>query len=277
MATVRVWITDGSLIPFSGVHTLSATHPAQFGLRAAYKGLIDSHVLVGSGSINGERVDDVLYAEAEWCLQFPEGIERYISGAETVELKTPIVLQGLIEGKWLNRLLGTDAWSPATLGNNLLAAGPGIRTTLGEIDAGITGRIEVSYQYEVQGATRTHVQSSTAADLIGKNVLNLARDVLKFCRRTGQAIDAIDLGAMGESAAIVNESGRIRAAMRFGLGALPNPLYFVVPRRRLVLMEKIVRGILADGLSAPAGNAISIKTYDPSGAVVGQGSLTWYR
>ena len=34
-------------------------------------------------------------------------------------------MQGMIEGKWLNRIGEDLAWKPASLGNNLLAQGPG--------------------------------------------------------------------------------------------------------------------------------------------------------
>jgi hypothetical protein len=272
----RVWITDGSLVPFSDVYRLKASHRGPLGLRAPYKGLIDPAVPVGSTLIPGLLPDDALCPEAEWCLQFPDGAGRYLSEPETINPATSIVMQGLIEGKWVNRLFGTDEWAPATLGNNLLAAGPGIRTTFANIERGAGGRVEVSYRYGTGGSARTQLQSSMLADLAGQNILGLARDVLRFCRDTGQTVDAIDLSAMGETAALFNERDRIRNAARFGLGAIPNPLYFM-PRRRLNLVQKLVRNILADNLSVPPGAPVSITTYDQDGAIVGQGTLTWKR
>jgi len=271
----RVWITDGSVIPFSDVHRLFATHQTQFG-HAVYKGLVDSFVPTGTADVTGELVDDALCPEAEWCIQFPEGIGSYLTGHRRLGIDTPIVMQGLIEGKWLNRLLDTDKWGPATLGNNLLAEGFGISTTFGRIEAGAEeGRIEVSYHYEVNGEQHTRKQYSMLRDLAGQNILGLARDVLRFCRENELAIDAIDLSAVGETAAIFNERQRIRAAARFGLGPIPNPLYFILPRSPLILKDKVVRAILAEGVTVPPGSLISITTYDKDGAVVGTGSLTW--
>ena len=43
-------------------------------------------------------------------------------------------MQGMIEGKWLNRIGGDLAWKPASLGNNLLAQGPGIAGTLARLE-----------------------------------------------------------------------------------------------------------------------------------------------
>lgn len=270
----RVWITDGSLIPFRGVHELTAYHRAQFGLRATYKGLIDPAVQVGTATVRSARPDDILYPEAEWCLSFPEGIARYLAEPDALDLSTPIVLQGMIEGKWLNRLLDTDDWGPATLGNNLLADGLGVPTTFLSIEHGVEGAVEVSYR-SARADTPTQSQSSMLADLRGQNILELARGVLRFCRDSNCTVDAIDLGAIGETAAVVNDRRRIRDAMRFGLGALPHPAYFVLPRRRLDLMRKVVRAILDEGRGAPPGATISIRTVGPGDVVVGRGSLVW--
>jgi hypothetical protein len=154
---------------------------------------------------------------------FPDGAARYIDDPDRVDLATPVTLQGLIEGKWLNRLLGTTAWRAATLGNNLLAAGPGIATTLGAIEAGASGEIRVEYKCLRDGAQATQVQKATLADLRGQNILGLVRAVLQFCRKTAQQIDAIDLGAIGPQAAIVSEPRRIASAMRLRSMPLPNP------------------------------------------------------
>jgi len=268
----RVWLTDGSPARFSDVHQLRATHRSILGIRTPYKGLVDPAVPIGSAIIEAERADDVIIPEAEWTVLFPDGIRRYLEAPDHVDHATPVLMQGLIEGKWLNRLLGTRAWGPASMGNNLLADGPGIPATLGQIEAGARGEIQITYQYQHAGQTRTQVQRTTLADLRGQNILGLVRDVLRFCQETEQEIDAIDLSAMGPEAALVTDRRRLWASMRFARVPLPNPQY-LFPLHRLG--ERIVQSILAEGLTVPPDTAISIVTRDPHGTVVGQGKLSW--
>ena len=106
----RVWITDGSVPVFSDTERLKASHKGMLGLPVRYEGFVDPDVPRGSATVHG-GAEDVLYVEAEWVVEFPEGIPA--PGA--VIDSTPIVLQGLIEGKWMNRLLGTRAWQPASI------------------------------------------------------------------------------------------------------------------------------------------------------------------
>ncbi len=155
-------------------------------------------------------------------MSFPDGIERYLREPDKVTASTPVAMQGLIEGKWVNRFLGhLDEWRPASMANNLLAAGPGIHTTLGEIEDGAAGNVEIAYPCE-RDRSEVRTQRTGLADLRGQNILALVREVLRVCRDAGEAIDGIDLSAMGESAAIVNERWRFQQAIQ-ALGGLPNP------------------------------------------------------
>lgn len=273
-AVLRVWLTDGSPIPFTDVQQLNAAHRGLLGLHIHYKGLIDQAVPIGAAIVDATRPDDVLVGEAEWTVLFPDGATRYIHEPQRVDLATPVILQGLIEGKWLNRLLGTTVWKPATLGNNVLAKGPGIATTLGAIEAGASGEIRVEYKYRRAGGQLSQVQIATLADLRGQNVLALVRAVLQFCRDTGNDIDAIDLSAIGAQAAIVTEPRRVRAAMRLGAIPVPNPLN-LLPARRFRLMERVVRDIIKDGITVPPDSPMIITTRDQHGTTVGEGSLVW--
>lgn len=273
-SSARVWITDGSPIPFSDVRTLDVDHRGLLGLHFPYKGLIDPCVSRGAATIAAAGPDDVLVAEAEWAVLFPGGAAPHVAEPERLAADTPVILQGLIEGKWLNRLLGTTAWAPATLGNNLLAAGPGIPTTLGAIEAGASGEVRVEYAYRNGDVQRIRSQSATLADLRGQNVLELVRAVLRHCRQTGSTVDAIDLGAVGARAAVVTEPGRVAATMRMRLLPIPNPLN-LLPARRFALMEQTVRGILEDGLGALPDAPITVAVYDGQGTRVGEGTLTW--
>jgi hypothetical protein len=90
----------------------------------------------GSASVRPEREDDALYDEAEWLVEFRDGIERYLAEPRLVDAATEITVQGMIEGKWMNRLLGTTAWRPASMGNSLIASGPGLATSVGALEWG---------------------------------------------------------------------------------------------------------------------------------------------
>lgn len=249
----KVWITDGSVPVFSDTRRLSASHKGLFGLPVRYEGFVDPDVPRGTAEISGST-EDVLFVEAEWFVEFPNGTPT------TVDRGTPIVLQGLIEGKWMNRLLGTRAWQPASLGNNVLADGPGIATTLGALEGAVQG--ETKIEYELPGGGRQSYRTTTA-DLREQNLLELIREVLA----TGEDVDAIDLGAFGDDAAVVNEPRRLKQAAR----PVPNPLN-VLPHRA---KERLVRTALADGISLRPGIPARLTTTDGSGAVVGTATLTW--
>ena len=251
-----IWITDGSVPVFSDTVRLEATHRGMLGLPVRYEGFVDPDVTVGETSVAGGR-RDVLFVEAEWCVAVPNGVSA-------VDAATPIVLQGLVEGKWMNRLLGTRAWQPASLGNNLLAAGEGIRTTLGALEREGTGEIRIEYR---RADLRTQEYSSSLGDLRGQNVLGLVRDVLAACGSAPP--DWIDVGANGTRAAVVNEPRRIKASAR----PLPDPRN-LLPHR---VKERLVRAALDDGIGVLPGEPVTLTTTDGSGAVVGRGTLLWAR
>lgn len=253
--SARVWITDGSWPVFSDTRRLGAKHPALFFLPTRYEGFVDPDVPRGKASVRPEREDDALYVEAEWLIEFPDGAERYLRDPGLVDTATEITLQGMIEGKWMNRLLGTRAWRPASIGNSLIAAGPGFRTSLGALEWGEGGSMRLSYR-SADGALRTH--EASVADLRGHNTLGLVRDVLRACASEGGGLDAIDLGAVGERAAVVNEKARFKAAAHPSAHAAK---------------EKLVRGVLAEGNAVPPGSSAAIVVVDPAGEVVGEGEL----
>jgi hypothetical protein len=245
--TVRVWITDGSLPVFSDTTQLQTSHPVLAGLKTRYEGFIDPGVARGSLEVARADATDVLFVEAEWCVEFPEGLPRVATA------DTPIVLQGLIEGKWMNRLLATRAWQPASIGNNVLAAGRGIRTTLGALEDDLGGEALVVYE-STSGGRREHV--TRTVDLVGHNLRALVEEVLAL----GEPLDAINLGALGLQAAVVNEKSRVLWA------ALPLPL----PHRA---KERLVWRALADGLGLRAGDSARLTVTDGAGSVVGDATL----
>ena len=272
--TARIWMTDGSPAVVADLRQLDTPHPTLLGMPARYKGTVDPAVYVGSATIDADHPEDALFAEAEWCVLFPEGIEPYLRDPEQVTASTPVALQGLIEGKWLNRFLGhLDVWRPASIGNNLLAAGPGIQTTLGALDDGASGEVEITYTYHRDAQALVRTQRTRLADLRGQNILALVREVLTVCREAGESIEGIDLSAVGEAAAVVNERWRFQQALQ-AMGGLPSP---PTPEALQRLAESVVRAILAEGISAEPGVPIRILTRDAAGAVVGEGALTWQR
>lgn len=253
--TARVWITDGSWPVFSDTTRLRAKHPALFGLRTRYEGFVDPAVPRGSASVRPEREDDALYVEAEWVIEFSDGIERYLAEPRLVDAATEITVQGMIEGKWMNRLLGTTAWRPASMGNSLIAAGPGLATSVGALDWGEGGSMRLSYR-TAGGVLRT--QQASVADLRGHNAVGLIREVLRICARDGGGLDVINLGAVGEGAAVVNERARFKSAA--------HPFAHVAK-------ERLVRSALDEGFALPPGGAAAMVVVDAAGNVVGEGEL----
>src|SRR6266478_2615599 len=156
-ATARVWITDGSLPVYSDTTHLLTTHPVLAGMRTPYEGFIDPAVARGSLELARDDAEDVLF----------------------------------VEGKWMNRLLGTRAWVPASIGNNVLAVGPGIRTTLGSLEDDLGAQVRIEYESTRSGLRE---QVSRSADLGGHSLRGLVEEVIAL----GEPLDAINLGALGQ-------------------------------------------------------------------------------
>jgi hypothetical protein len=246
----RVWITDGSVPVFSDTRRLKASHRGLLGLPVRYEGFVDPAVDRGSASIHAERPDDELFVEAEWLVELAG-----LRDAAELDESTTVVLQGMIEGKWMNRLLGTKAWQPASIGNNVIAEGPGVRTTLGALESGADGEVRIEYP-RADGSRQ--IWRSTLADLRGQNVPDLVREVAAL----GEQLDGINLGAFGEEAAVVNEPRRLKSSMRA-----------ILPHRG---KERLVRAALADGIGVPPGAEVTVRT-SAGGEIVGRGALAWER
>jgi hypothetical protein len=243
----RVWITDGSLPVFDDTTRLEASHPVLAGMSTRYEGFVDPAVARGSLEVARERTGDALFVEAEWYVEFPDGIPLAVTA------DTEVVLQGFIEGKWMNRLLGTRAWQPASLGNNVIAAGTGIRTTLGALEGDLIAAARIEYQSERRGR---RIQVTRPADLRGHNMLGLVNGVLA----TEETLDGIDLGALGQESAVVNEKSRVLTA------ALPLPVAHQAK-------ERLVWRALADGLAIVPGTAATMTVTDGAGVIVGEARL----
>lgn len=268
--SVRVWISDGSPVPFTDLDQLPVSHPTAFGVAARYKGTIDPLVPVGLTTVRAMQADDCFVPEAEWCITFPGGIESYVREPGRVSPETPVRLQGMIEGKWLNRLIGTTEWGPSSLGNNLLAVGPGIITSLGALDQDAEGEIIITYPLPDNGAERRRVQRTSIADLHDQNILDLVRAVLRRCGENGHGIDWIDLSAMGMDAAVVNEPDRLAAAV----AGLDDPSMPPTMEWFQRVVARVVQSIVADQLLVVLDSTVTMTVRDGSGVAVGQGELT---
>jgi len=211
---MRIWVTDGSPAPFSDVDILSAVHPGPMGGNIPYKGAIDTAVAVGNVELSIAS-GDLFVPEAEWCVLFPEGAEHLLANPESIRPDTEVTMQGMIEGKWLNRLLGPLQWKAASIGNNLLALGPGIVTTLGAITGGIEGEILITYNSASGGRS----QSASLADLAAHNIDGLVRAVIERCRQTATSVEGVNCSARGARAALADDPAFLqRALVRSGLG-----------------------------------------------------------
>ena len=150
---------------------------------------------------------------------------------------------------------GTTAWRPASIGNSLIAAGVGLAASVGALEWGEGGSMRLSYR-TAGGTLRT--RHASVADLRGHNAVGLIREVLRACAGDGMSLDAINLGAVGEAAAIVNERERFKAAA--------HPFAHVAK-------EKLVRAALDERLGLPPGSSAAMVVVDAAGTVVGEGKL----
>ncbi len=261
--SIAVWLSDGSGAPFVDVHALDATHPGFMGQPVAWQGWVDSGVPVGEAQLI-VGADDRFVPEAEWCVSLldPDLDSARIDGS------TAVVLQGLIEGKWLNRLRDTLAWQPASVGNNLYATGRGIRTTLAAVEAGEQGEVVVRYWYGEEEQERR--QRALLAALVGHNIPGLVRAVLQHGRSAGMVVQAIDCAAIGREAAVVNESDRVQGALQAS-GLRPADL--TTPTAWQRVGNALIDSIIEDGLAARPGRAITLQVFDQMGQECGHGEL----
>lgn len=264
---MRVWFCDGSGAPFTDLQVLDVQHPGLMGQPVAYKGCVDPDVPVGRRELVGQA-GDVFVPEAEWCISLAQpGTAPSEIGPETA-----VVVQAAIEGKWLNRLVGTLDWQPASIGNNLLADGPGFHTTLGELDAGtVVGEAVVTYRL-AGNPEQTKTHRAALSDLRGHNIPSLVRAVRERAQATGEQIDAIDCSAIGHDSALANETERLPAIMAEA-GIRPSDL--AAPEGWQKLFSAAVRAFTDAGLAVAPGSTVTLIVRDGSDSVRGQADLLW--
>jgi hypothetical protein len=249
---VKIWITDGSGAPFTDIAPLAAHHPGMLGRDVPYKGALDENVPVGNASVPMQDPADCLVPEAEWCICFPGGRDRFATDPDALTESTPIVMQGMIEGKWLNRIGKDMAFKPASLGNNLLAQGPGISGTLASLqDGGMQGQIRV--QHTSRAGLQTY--SSALDDLRGHNLLRLARAVFAHCRQQNVAVEAVDCSATGPASALVQDRRFLQQVMT-AAGVTPQELSTPPAWKRIA--PEISKIAISEGLVVEPGQPIDL-------------------
>lgn len=260
-------MTDGSGAPFGDLAVLAASRPGTLGGEIPYKGALDDSVPVGNAIVSADSSADLFVPEAEWCICFPGGTGQFTADPDSLTESTPVAMQGMIDGKWLNRFGEDLAWKPASIGNNLLGRGPGIPGTLGALEAGAM-RGEIRVQYACLAGFQTY--ASTLDDLRGQNLLGLAREVFRYCCERKLTVAAVDCSARGPASAFAEDReflGRVMAAA----GVTPDELGGPDAWRRLApQVGKVASG---DGILVEAGMPVHLVVTAETGTV-GRGQLT---
>jgi hypothetical protein len=264
---VKIWITDGSGAPFGDVAVLSAYHPGMLGSDIRYKGALDESVPTGEAIVIAEHAADCLVPEAEWCICFPDGTDAFAADPDALTGSTPVVMQGMIEGKWLNRFADDLTFKPASMGNNLLAAGPGIPGTLADVEGGRL-RGEIRVQYPCWAGRQVH--TADLSDLRGHNVLGLARAVFGHCREHELAVQAVDCSAHGPASSLLTDRQFVRQAMT---AAKVTPAELSDPAGWRRLMPRVAKVAIDQGLAVIPGTPIDL-TVTAGAEMVGRGQLT---
>jgi hypothetical protein len=267
LRVVKIWITDGSGVPFTDIATLTAHHRGMLGRDVPYKGALDENVPVGNASVFMQDPTDCLVPEAEWCIWFPGGTDPFADDPETLTESTPIVLQGMIEGKWLNRFGEDLAFKPVSLDNNLLAQGPGISGTLASLeDGGMQGEIRVQHT----GRAGLQAYASALDDLRGHDVLGLARAVIAHCREQSVAVEAVDCSAVGPDSALVQDRRFLQQVMT---AAEVAPQELSNPSAWKRLAPEITKIAIGEGLVVEPGQPIAL-IVTAGTDTVGRGQMT---
>lgn len=215
--TIPLWITESSLVEWEDttkldVHFNAGRLPLLLaeglgeGFADRYEGLVDPAAAVGGLMLPPGR--EGLDVVPEWAVLF----EAPLATLPPIGPATPCVLQGAAEGRWLEELAkpGSVRWSEAALGNNLVARGKGIATTLGAISRGereVAGARVFMHFPAVNG--EMHLRSLSGSELVGIPVLELAAAVQQLAREGHEgaaAVQGMTFGCAGEIHAYAAEA-----------------------------------------------------------------------
>ena len=205
---IGVWLTDGSkarfadTVKFETVKTKGLLGTKL--LSQAYEGMAD-RIFQGEGRLR--YTEGGFDPEAEFVLVF----DRPLVALGAITNETPVTVLGLMETKTLRNLTGPEPipWEPASLGNNLLTSGPGLRARLGTLQTA-HGKTKVTTRFQREDGMEV-VHSATLAEVHEAALVPYARAVQAHLKASHdpalRAIRAIDLGAQGKGSAYVNQPG----------------------------------------------------------------------
>jgi len=201
-----LWMTDGSSVEFSDTLILSSVMTPEDLLGShEYEGSLDFNPYIGDTVFPVWR-DSYLSLESEWVLIRENGF------TELVDEDTEIVLQGMIDAKYFSEFQNSSShWIPASIGNNVVAAGSGIKTTIGALLRGEVSALSSIEFKDRWGRKKTYYsKSESIADL---PLIELLNEVI---RNQSEVITHINLGAIEEHSAWVSDlKNQVPAAAKY--------------------------------------------------------------
>lgn len=287
--TLAMWLTDSSMIEWRDTAKLDVSFPRwrwpqvvaeSLGaeIDEHYEGRVDPMVAIGGRHLPWR--EGGMDGEAEWAALFAKPLVQY----DEIAPETPCILQGMIEGKWIAHLAqeGEVDWAPATIGNNLLARGRGIQTTLGGISHGDDGisRATVMVNFPMASG-ENQVHHAYGADLAKLPILPIVQAVWRWCRENpeqGGAVQAVNFGANGEMSAYATDPSRqhknLRAAFlprffRQLMHLCPKDTFHVINEVRSMMFQEIVER----GEYVRPGATMLLTVTDGRGYLVGEGAM----
>ncbi len=256
-----MWMSDGSTVEFEdtikldGVLTPDNTLGSQ-----SYEGAVDQNVFFGTYQLP-VNASEYVSVEAEWAVLLPADFSGVAD--ETTE----VILQGMIDTKYFAQFLQNQLlWLPASVGNNLIASGPGINTTLGALQRGeVEAQIKLDYQDKY---FRTQKFNSNSLSISGLPVVDLVNGALAI----DSQISVINFGAIEESSAFVNSEDIKALAISKSIIELPlSGLPLTVDSIKQLTLKNISRHVKYLGKYMVSDATIEV--LDSNGEVIGEGHL----
>ncbi|MDK2972229.1 MAG: hypothetical protein PWP23_1984 [Candidatus Sumerlaeota bacterium] len=285
--TLPIWITDSSMIEWNDTVKLDVCFPRwrwpqvvaeSLGadIDEHYEGIVDPAIAVGGLHLTWR--EGGLDGEAEWVVLF----DRPLAAFDAIGPNTPCVLQGMIEGKWIAPLAakGEVAWVPATVGNNLVARGRGIATTLGGIQQGDdgVGRSVVMVNFPMAaGGNRVH--HAYGGDLMKLPIVEIVESVWRWARENGNVeIRGVNFGANGEMSAYAVDQDRQGQHLRHAfLPKFFSKLRELCPQETLQVVNDVraamFQEVLDKGEYARPDATMLLTVTDGKGWLAGEGAI----
>lgn len=230
-AQEMLWLMDGSQLTFVDTIKLNVGVPNSLP-RYTYEGAFEE-LKVGTLTLNDEFFKRSFFsAEAEWA------ISAITEFTLDIDESTPVILQGMIEGKYFAEFFKDQThWLPASGHNNVLGEGKGILTTVGEIIKGhINAQVNVEY---TDNLGRLQNFQSNAQALKDMPLVDIILDVVRN-KPQNSVLKTINLGIHGKNAGFVNNE-RLRSYAIFKTifeGILPGDAFN--QRVLYYLTEKVI-------------------------------------